>query len=408
MKIQMRLIAALATLGILAGCGERPPIETEQLGFRGTGMEENVNPRMREQLLAVNQIGNIQPPADSSGPLAKDIYQNVQVLSDLSVGEFTRVMLSMTEWVAPANQKDCTYCHVGDNYADESKYTYKVARSMLLMTRDINSNWKSHVKDTGVTCHTCHRGEPVPQHVWFTDPGAGRENAFVGTRAGQNSAITGLGITTIAHSSLPYDPYSPFLLGDLPIRVNGTTALPTGNRNSIKQAEWTYSLMVHMSNSLGVNCTYCHNSRAWGEWAESRPQRTVAWHGIRMARDLNNSYLVPLTDVFPANRKGPLGDVAKISCGTCHQGAYKPYFGESMAKAYPELQRARPMPVADPAAVPAEGAAVPVDPMAPASAAPAATPAAGAPAKDPAQMAQRPRQPAIAALTPAAAEPGRF
>ena len=97
MKIHMRLMAAIATLGILAGCGERPPIETKQIGYRGTGMEQNINPRRQEMLKAMNQIGGIQPPADASGPLAKDLYQNVQVLSDLSVGEFTRVMLSMTE-----------------------------------------------------------------------------------------------------------------------------------------------------------------------------------------------------------------------------------------------------------------------------------------------------------------------
>jgi len=345
MKIQLRLIAALTLAGILAGCGERPPIETEQLGYRGTGMEQNRNPRLLAKVVAANQVGNILPPADASGPLAKDVYQNVQVLSDLSIGEFTRVMLSMTEWVAPATEKNCTYCHNGENYADESKYTYQVARSMLKMTRDINSNWKAHVKDTGVTCHTCHRGGPVPAYVWFTDPGAGRENAFVGTRAGQNSAVTGLGITTIGHSSLPYDPYTPYLLDDLPIRVQGATALPTGNRASTKQAEWTYALMVHMSNSLGVNCTYCHNSRAWSSWEQSRPQRSVAWHGIRLARGLNNTYLLPLTDVFPANRKGPLGDVAKINCQTCHQGAYKPYFGESMAKEYPELQGPKALPV---------------------------------------------------------------
>ena len=90
MKIHMRLMAAIATLGILAGCGERPPIETKQIGYRGTGMEQNINPRRQEMLKAMNQIGGIQPPADASGPLAKDLYQNVQVLSDLSVGEFTR------------------------------------------------------------------------------------------------------------------------------------------------------------------------------------------------------------------------------------------------------------------------------------------------------------------------------
>jgi photosynthetic reaction center cytochrome c subunit len=267
-------------------------------------------------------------------------------------------MLSMVDWVPPADQKDCTYCHNAENYADESKYEYQVARRMLTMTRDINSNWQAHVGETGVTCHTCHRGQPVPPYVWFVDPGKSRENAFVGTRAEQNSAVTGLGITTIGHSSLPYDPYSPFLLGNLPIRVNGPTALPTGNRNSIKQAEWTYALMVHMSDSLGVNCTYCHNSRAFAEWdGESRPQRTTAWHGIRMARGLNNEYMVPLTGVFPQHRLGPTGDVAKVNCQTCHQGVNKPYGGASMAKDYPELQRAKPLPVPAAADAAAEGAA---------------------------------------------------
>jgi photosynthetic reaction center cytochrome c subunit len=334
-------IATLVALGWLGGCGERPPIDTQQLGYRGTGMEENINPRIMKTVMAANQPGPIQPSADGSGPLASEVYQNVQVLKDLSVGEFTRVMLSMVDWVAPADQKNCTYCHNA-----ESKYQYQVARRMLTMTRDINSNWQAHVGQTGVTCHTCHRGQPVPPYVWFVDPGSGRENAFVGTRAGQNSAVTGLGITTIGHSSLPYDPYSPYLLGNLPIRVNGPTALPTGNRNSIKQAEWTYALMVHMSESLGVNCTYCHNSRAFAEWGgESRPQRTTAWHGIRMARGLNNEYMVPLTGVFPQHRLGPTGDVAKVNCQTCHQGVNKPYGGVSMAKDYPELQREKPLPV---------------------------------------------------------------
>ena len=357
-------VATWVALGLLSACGERPPIDTQQLGYRGTGMQQNINPRIMKTVMAANQPGPIQPAADGSGPLASEVYQNVQVLKDLSVGEFTRVMLSMVDWVAPADQKDCTYCHNAENYADESKYQYQVARRMLTMTRDINSNWQAHVGQTGVTCHTCHRGQPVPPYVWFVDPGSGRENAFVGTRAGQNSAVTGLGITTIGHSSLPYDPYSPYLLGNLPIRVNGPTALPTGNRNSIKQAEWTYALMVHMSESLGVNCTYCHNSRAFAEWGgESRPQRTTAWHGIRMARGLNNEYMVPLTGVFPATRLGPTGDVAKVNCQTCHQGVNKPYGGVSMAKDYPELQGEKVLPV-----MPVEGSADAMAPMADAAA----------------------------------------
>jgi photosynthetic reaction center cytochrome c subunit len=70
-----------------------------------------------------------------------------------------------------------------------------------------------------------------------------------------------------------------------------------------------------------------------------------------MARSLNNDYLVPLTDVFPAvgsdgqARLGPMGDVGKVNCQTCHQGVYKPYFGAPAAKDYPELRK-KPAPVA--------------------------------------------------------------
>jgi photosynthetic reaction center cytochrome c subunit len=84
--------------------------------------------------------------------------------------------------------------------------------------------------------------------------------------------------------------------------------------------------------------------------------RTTAWYGIRMARALNNDYLVPLTATFPAHRLGIEGDVAKVNCATCHQGVFKPLYGVSMAKDYPELtgemHNAPDAPAATPAAPP--------------------------------------------------------
>jgi photosynthetic reaction center cytochrome c subunit len=64
--------------------------------------------------------------------------------------------------------------------------------------------------------------------------------------------------------------------------------------------------------------------------------------------------------VFPADQLGPTGDVAKVYCATCHQGAYKPLLGVSMAKDYPELQGPSPDAVAVPAATPVEPAKEPV------------------------------------------------
>jgi photosynthetic reaction center cytochrome c subunit len=229
--------------------------------------------------------------------------------------------------------------------ASDDRYTKVVSRRMLQMVRYINSDWKDHVGLTGVTCYTCHRGNAVPQHVWFIDPGQSSTSGLIAGNAGKNKPSTVAGL-----SSLPNDPFTMYLLGDQNIRVQSTTALPVADRSSIKQTDATYSLMIHMSESLGVNCTYCHNSRSFGSWETSTPKRTTAWYGIRMARDLNNQYLTPLTSTFPAHRLGILGDVAKVNCATCHQGVFKPLYGVSMAKDYPELQGPMQPASAEPAA----------------------------------------------------------
>jgi photosynthetic reaction center cytochrome c subunit len=324
---------ALGSLVLLTAC-ERPPMDTVQHGYRGTGMVQVYNPRTMEGVIEANVVPAAQPPASPDGPKAGEVYQNVKVLGDLSVGEFTRLMVSMTAWVSP--EQGCAYCHAGGNFADDSLYTKIVARKMVQMTQTINSKWQNHVGQTGVTCYTCHRGEPVPKFVWFTADSQPQGSNFIGDKAGQNTPAQ-----SVKLASLPYDPFTPYLLGDEPIRVAGTTALPTGNTSSIQRTEKTYALMTHMSSSLGVNCTFCHNTNSFGAWDGAPPQRVTAYHGIRMAREVNNDWMVPLTDTFPTGRKGELGDVAKLNCATCHQGAYKPLFGQSMLKDHPELATLR-------------------------------------------------------------------
>ncbi len=347
-------LAGAAAAAVLGGC-EHPPVDAVQDGFRGTGMDQMINPRIDSARAAKNVVPEPLPAASADGPLASAVYQNVQVLNDLSVGQFTRVMLAMSQWVAPADQS-CNYCH-GGNMASDDKYTKVVARRMLQMVRHLNSDWKAHVGSTGVTCYTCHRGNAVPQYVWFESPG---ESKARGLSARNENLYSSVG--TAAISSLPYDPFSDYLLGNAQIRVNGDTALPEGKNASLQRTEITYSLMMHMSTALGVNCDYCHNTRSMSQWNTSTPQRVTAWYGIRMARDLNNDYLKPLTPVFPEHRLGLMADVAKVNCQTCHQGVFKPLYGESMLKDYPEL-------AGKPATPPA---APPVAALAPA--APGATP----------------------------------
>ena len=334
MKLIFKLALCIWAAVMLTGC-ERPPIETVQTGFRGTGMEQIYNPRILAKQASLNQAPEAPDAASADGPKASQVYQNVKVLGDLSVGQFNRHMVAITQWVAP--DQGCAYCHNVQNFADDGKYTKVVARRMIQMTQKVNQDWKPHVAETGVTCYTCHRGNNVPTQVWTEPKDRKYANSLLGDLAGQNIATKEAGL-----SSLPFDPFSPYLKDAAPIRVNGNEAMAgvgaNANRASLKQTEHTYSLMLHMSQSLGVNCTYCHNTRNFQSWEESRPQRVTSWYGIRMARELNNEYMTPLTDVFPDHRLGPKGDVAKVNCSTCHQGAYKPLYGAAMAKDFPELQ----------------------------------------------------------------------
>ncbi len=322
------LLCLAGALG-LAGCDRT---ESEQRGPRGTSQLQLRTPAVVATAADINQVPEpeAQEDPDPEAPQIKEVFKNVQVLNDLTVLEFSRLMQALSTWVAP--EEGCDFCHNPKKLDSDEKYTKVVARRMLEMTRDINTKWKQHVGEVGVTCWTCHRGQAVPSGDWFANPGLAQK-ANLGYRASQNAA----GVKATGNSSLPNDALSAYLDRAEPIRIQGTTPLAGARHDGVKQAEWTYSLMIYMSNSLGVNCTYCHNTRALARWQESTPQRATAWYGIRMVRDLNNAYLNPLKPQFPAHRLSPAGDGPKVGCETCHKGWFKPLNGVTMLKDYPEL-----------------------------------------------------------------------
>jgi photosynthetic reaction center cytochrome c subunit len=340
LRLPLRLVLAAALVLLSIGC-ERPSMEVEQKGYRGLAIEQVTNPRTAELLILENQAPDPLPPVEAGGPGATAVFKNVQVLQDQDAASFVRLMTAVTEWVSP--DQGCSYCHVGgssnpetdpyanDQFANDGVYTKTVARRMIQMTKYINSKWKDHVGATGVTCYTCHRGQNVPSQIWVHQPEP--ELRFAGYTAGQNSPRVSVGLT-----SLPNDPFAAYLEGSEDIRVQSGTALPTGSTRTIKDTEETYAMMVHISESLGVNCTHCHNSRAFSQWEQSSPARSKAWYGIRMVRDLNQEYLAPLADILPVNRKGPEGDAFKVNCETCHRGLPIPLLGNQLVTHYPSLQ----------------------------------------------------------------------
>ncbi len=308
-------IGALLSLVALGACKKSPdvlkpgPKQIAQHGFRGVAMETNYDPDDIAKTAAYNQAPKPLPPAPP-GPMGQ--YKNVQVLTNISAAEFGRTMTAMSSWVA-GGAGNCAYCHNTANFAADSNkgqpiYTKLVARMMLRMTQRINSDYTQHVAGTGVTCYTCHRGQPLPNGLWFYS----NENQ-------------------ILRHYLDRD--------DIRVQSHTVEPLPgaAANRTSIRQTYNTYALMVTQSKALGVNCTYCHNTRAMGSWEESTPKRVVALYGSAMLRDMNMNYLNPLQPVYPRSRLGEHGDAPKAQCVTCHNGIYKPLYGAKMVKDYPAL-----------------------------------------------------------------------
>lgn len=345
----LRLGAVLAGAALLSAC-QLGTKSAEQYGYRGTGMDQINVAAAKKKLDPIHVVP--PPPYDPpmpGGKPAKEAYQNVQVLGDISEDEFSYTMAAITQWIAP--EQGCNYCHNPANMASDEVYTKVVARRMLQMTRNINSSWKSHVKQTGVTCYTCHRGQAVPAANWAL-PAAANPNTIIGNRFNQNNPVD-----SVAYASLPTTGMAKYLIDPSApaARVNSKGSHPSAaNKASVMEAESVYGLMMHTSSALGVNCTFCHNADSLQSWNVSTPKRPLAWYGIQMVKDTNGNYITPLKSVFPKHRLGPMGDPLKVNCATCHRGINKPLNGVSMVKDYPALRPAGPMVTA--AAAPAAAA----------------------------------------------------
>ena len=310
------------------------PFATDQMqtGPRGTGMHVSEFVTDLAVYPDVEGFFTSEPIVPAEGAVVMGAADGVPpALANLTPENYERLVTAMREWtgipdlLAPGNDS----------------YQTQVAYSMIEMTQNINQNWIGHVQanaEVGVTCYTCHRGQAVPNNVWFKVSPVNSNVA--GWSANQNR------VTMVSNfTSLPSDYLETYLLAeesgnyanigvhDLESRVQQQLGDPL-----IQQAERTYAFMNYFANSLGVNCVFCHNSRAFYDPGQVTPQWATASLGIAMVQETLEQYILPLQDVLPAERLGPVyGDVPKLACRTCHQGEQQPLNGLNVIRNWPEL-----------------------------------------------------------------------
>ncbi len=255
-------------------------------------------------------------------------FKNVRVLTDTDAQTFMRLQRAITQWVSPG--QGCGFCHAGDDYASDAKPQKRVARVMLRMVRHVNASWQNHVGGAGgVTCYTCHRGQPVPSEVWFRSPARQTKPMIAKQDDWNEDADTVRGF-------FPTAGWDEYLLQETPGLSQSYTALPSGQVSAQVVTKRLYEYMMQMSDGIGVNCGYCHDSRAFYDWSQSTPARWVGYYGIAMTRDLNRNFLLPVAGVIPQDREqpgktrepilparetGPQAGNGLVLCATCHHNA---------------------------------------------------------------------------------------
>ena len=74
--------------------------------------------------------------------------------------------------------------------------------------------------------------------------------------------------------------------------------------------------MKSVAGDLGVKCQFCHDLN---DKSIETPHKKIAREMMRMQKNLNESFFVGLADSMHTN-----GEIATISCWTCHRGAKHP------------------------------------------------------------------------------------
>ncbi|WMS41907.1 photosynthetic reaction center cytochrome PufC [Acuticoccus sp. MNP-M23] len=321
---------SVAIVGVIVGLPtyDAPwTVQSTEWGNRALAMDTFTSARTRSN--PVNKPSPVLPAVAASGTTAGEAYQNVQVLGDLDKAEFDRTMQAITAWVSP--DEGCSHCHAGDDYAAEGPYTKDVARAMLKMVRGVNAGG-THVAPSGVTCYTCHRGETVPANSWTNQPEHDPGPDWLGPpQPWQDQATT-------IRKFFPNAPFEWYIGGDKKIAgLQARTPLAGDEKMVFEDGDHTYILMMQWSDALGVNCTYCHNSRAFFDWTQGTPKHAEGYTGRVLTHGLITNVFDPLAKLLPKERLGPLGDAFKPDCKTCHTGLPKPVGGQKLAAQYPGL-----------------------------------------------------------------------
>ncbi len=119
----------------------------------------------RDSLATLRAITTAQIMKDIAGhenEPAGTVFKNVQVLKSMPAGKFLTLMDST---YGRGLGRNCTDCHIANQWASDSLNRKKTARIMTELVEDVNSTQLTKLParngvNAKISCITCHRGNP--------------------------------------------------------------------------------------------------------------------------------------------------------------------------------------------------------------------------------------------------------
>ena len=114
---------------------------------------------MRAAAIALLLTAALLSSTVGQGPPAETKYRNIQVLKGVPAKNVGPIMRAFNR----ALGVQCAFCHIQDQWDNESKPEFATARKMFQMVKVLNENQLA--KTSGVSCWTCHAGQTKPSRL---------------------------------------------------------------------------------------------------------------------------------------------------------------------------------------------------------------------------------------------------
>ncbi len=94
---------------------------------------------------------------------AAEVFKNLQMFKQLKAGQVPSIMETWSRSLGTS----CQHCHVVDQWAKDDKPEKQIARDMVNMVGEINTNLLANIKNLNsknprIVCWTCHEGRIKP------------------------------------------------------------------------------------------------------------------------------------------------------------------------------------------------------------------------------------------------------